>query len=1091
MKRDTARVTEGSLLFFVLLILLSGFLLVYLGKTRSALPGDLVNLNSASSDEIALTLEIDPALAALLTQRRDHIGGFAYVRQSAILPLFEPSRQKTILDSLKNSRVDPSQCSVRQLSRILNIPPGVARRIVEYRHSLPRNRFSRPDDLVRVPLIDDKILANSLERLIVRSPFEVFWRYLLICLALTVSIFVSAAVLRILRPGGDPYILPFTGLLAGIGFMMMFSIKDPLRDTPVYLHQGIGILLGYAALITGALLSATARRNMRRYTYVWAMAAFTLMLGLFLFGVGPENVRLSLGFFQPIEAVKLLLILFTAGYLTRRADLLADAMHRWRPLAPTIFRGKPISIPIPRREDIGPLLGMYAAAFLLFLIVRDMGPALLLFGVFISMMYLATGRGGITLVGLLLMLLGGLAVWGLHLGVAPIRISMWLSPWSNQYPNGMQLGQALWGFSSGGIMGTGLGLGNPGLMPRAGSDLVFASVGEELGLAGCVTLLVIYCLIVRRGLHIALRAQNDFDRLLAGGLTALLACQVFLITAGVTGLFPLTGITLPFVSWGSSSLIADFLLIGLLRGISSPTFSVPVGAQRPALTAASRRYATSVAIGLLGLVGVGRLFIIQGITGDYTASKGIRTPDADKIVREKINPRLLAMERQIPRGSIYDRRGKTLATSRLDEISRAFDGDPATARRYYRKGRYYPYGEYAAHLVGYLNPEAGGPVGLEREFNSELRGFNTYADLVSDYRSKNLPGWLTGKRPRTGHDLALTIDAELQETAMRLMKGRVGKNSEGKASFVALDPLTGEVLLSCAYPSYDPNTITLAKITRGDTRSNLFDLARYGTYPPGSTIKVAIGGAALEDGINPIYDCNHVAFNLRWNYKGQYYGRKRLQDDRGDAPHNSLKMEKAIPVSCNLYFANLGMLMGTEKLYHALSAPDRFALAHLPDISIFARDLPENSFGQGTMLVTPTEMARIAGAVANQGAMFTPVYWREVRDRDNKVLRKATPVLMSRPLGPENAARMAAMMRDVVIEGTASGVFAGLPVEVAGKTGTTQTLMGNRQPHSWFIGYAPFTRPQWAFACIIENGGYGKRVAAPLCRDVLREIYGK
>jgi cell division protein FtsI/penicillin-binding protein 2/cell division protein FtsW (lipid II flippase)/DNA uptake protein ComE-like DNA-binding protein len=1104
-KRDRSRGIEGSLLVFALFILLLGALAVFFAKTREGAPAGAVNLNTATADDISVALDTDPALAALLVEKRTALGGFDSVQQAARTPVFvkreDADRVRTAMaNGLKALKAADS----REIARTLRVPQPVARRIAEYRDALPGAAFAKPRDVARVPILDSRTVAGLGSRLAVRSPAAALWQFVRYG-ALGLAVLIAAPILlRKAGVGGDPFLLPLGFFLAGLAVLELFSIRDPLRDSPFYTHQIAGLCMGLAAMCAVAIMPVRTRRNLRHYTYVWAILAVVLLLALRAFGHGPEGVRINLaipvlGDFQPVELIKLLLILFTAGYLTQRGDLMAEALHKWRPPLPKGWAAK-WGISVPRWLDMGPLLGMYAVALLLFLVVRDMGPALLLFGAFVSTLYMATGRAGLAWAGIGMMLAGGALAYALHVGVLPTRVDMWLSPWSNAHPNGMQTGQALWAMATGGEEGSGLGLGAPSTVPVVESDLIFAGLGEELGLIGVLAILILFVALIWRGLKIAAAAQNDFDRLLATGLTALLACQTFLIIAGVTGLLPLTGITLPFMARGNTSLVMDFVILGLLRGISAPTGSVPVGDPKPVFRRAARQFATAVCVGLLGLIGIGRLLWIHVLAADRIASNTIRTPDSDGVVRAKLNPRLLMVEKAIPRGTIYDRKNRVVATSRLDQMAKALPDDPERARRLFVRGaRYYPYGTNLAHLVGYQDPAVGGPVGIERDFNRELRGFDRYTDLLPDYRNKDLP-W---RGSRTGRDLVLTVDAEMQETVYRVLKQRVATLTDrrtGKpkksASLVVLDPLTGETLASVSLPSFDPNNLKPDAFRTLQADSDgahvLLDRSRYGYYPPGSSLKIATAGAGLEAGLDPLYDCRHTARDLRWSYHGEHYGRRSLSDDVHDASgHGQIKMARAMKVSCNLYYANLGLQLGVDRLHHAFADSDRWALSRVKSPIRFAADLPTNAFGQGTMLATPTEMARIVGAVANHGAMRAPMVVREVRDADGKSIATFSSRVMRQPVSPENAAKLAEMLRSVVTDGTARGVFDAIPVEVAGKTGTAQTEEGDKQPHSWFVGYTPFSRPQYAFACLIENGGYGKQGAAPAIRDWLSKEFGR
>ncbi|MGC8667139.1 MAG: FtsW/RodA/SpoVE family cell cycle protein [Chthonomonadales bacterium] len=1106
---DQGRRAEGSLLALVCAILTAGAVLVFLARTSLRLPTDAINLNTASADDLSLNLQIEPDLAQDFVRFRVRNGGFASVRQAGTVPvLMDAGEVQRVKRVLARVSVPINKASASELSRVLSIPIAAARRIAAFREELPGG-FHKPEDAVAVPLLDARVLADLGPRLIVRTPAQVLWEFLLTGVVLSVVTVLLAGVLRAAGVRGDPFLIPISILLSGLGVITLFSLRDPLRDAPVYIHHAYGILMGLGVFTAAALLPPRraggrwlpGRMDLRRYTYLWAVCAIVLMVALWLFGRGPQGVRLSLGPVQPMELIKVLLVLFLAGYLTEHGGDLAHALHRWRRPSGSRFGW----LDLPRTEDMGPIAVMYGVCLGLFAVIRDLGPALLLFGVFLAVFYIATNRISVLWIGTLLAGAGAAIAYVLHFGVIPVRVDMWLSPWKNAHSNGSQLGHALWALASGGFWGTGLGLGAANTLPRGRDDLVFAAAGEQLGFAGLCIILVLYLVLFGRGWRIALHAHSDFERLLAGGLTCLLALQTLLIMGGVCGLIPLSGITLPFMAYGNSSLMADFFILGILRGISSPTPDVPVGSTNPLFRRGLRRLADATALGMLGFILLGRLLPIQVGKADEIASALLRTPDADGQVRAKVNPRLTAVERDIVRGSIYDRKGRVLATSRLNEISSAIFAEPGASdhpvdtlkevRRTMRKRRYYPHGSALAHLVGYVDPAFGGPVGAEKEFNLYLRGFTDYRELVADFRAKDLPGYA----PRRGSDVYLTVDAALQEDVMRILAKRTtagggnGRPSARRhAAMVVLDPVTGEILALASIPSFDPNTLTprrWARLAQGGKDAGQFlDRARFGAYPPGSTLKIATAACALEEGLDPVFDCNHTAY-FRWRSNGTAYGPRRISDDDGDPPHNHIRMARALRVSCNLYFANLGIRLGASRLREYLAGQLR--LKGIKPQDVFAASLPENAFGQGTVTASPLELARMAAAVANRGVMMQPNYLLKVVSPEGRVLRAFTPIQMARPMGELNARRLAGMMRSVVTDGTAAGIFDRLPVEVAGKTGTAQTSAGDTMPHSWFIGYTPFTRPRYAFACIIEHGGYGRRSAAPAVRDVLTSMFGR
>jgi len=1002
-----------------------------------------------------------------------------------------------------------NEATAETFARELGITRENAERLVAYRER--RGGFESVDAMLRAKPLAAPQMRPPEERFLVRRPSQVFWRFWIGGGALCLAVFLVPAWLRQRGVGGDPFLLPLTLLLSGLGVAMLFSIKDPLRDTAVYAHHLTGLALAVVVMLALARLAPEARRRIRHYQYVWALACVPLVGALALFGSGPEGVKLNLLFFQPVEIIKLMLVFFLASYLADRAGLIADASTPWTPPkfeAVKRANGRPpLSFSLPRPQDIGPVVVMFCAALTLFFVMKDLGPGLLLFATFIAVLYLTTGRSGFVAVGLVLILLGGLLGYWRHVGVFATRVDMWRSPFANAHPNGMQLGQAYWALATGGIEGSGLGLGMPQSVPRSGSDLAFVSWAEETGLLGGWLALVVYTLLVWRGLRIALQTRNDFDRALAFGLTALLGLQSLLILAGVTGLLPLTGISLPFLSYGNSALVANFAIIGLLRGISADTpGSAEILEPRREIVRAARRFATVYALILLGVIGVGRLGWMQAIRADEIAAKPVITPDADGQARPHQNPRLLAVAQSIARGSIYDRSGRVLATSRPDEIRKAVPDVQKARRLIAAHTRFYPFGPALAHLVGYLDPAVGGPFGFEKGYNTALRGFAELRELLTDYRGKDLP-W-PWHRDRRGRDLRLTIDAPLQQRVQKLLleatadlKDKRNGRPKDRAAFVLMEPGTGDVLVAATIPTFDPNGLTPEKLRallqRPDAEeSPLFiNRAVYGVYPPGSTLKVATAACALDNGASDLQvACNRVDPMIRWKAHGTFYARRNTRDDVGDPAFGVLGLASAFRVSSNIYFANLAVHLGPDTFRETLA--EKMGFRFTPPQAAFDADLPDIGYGQGRMLASPVEMARLAASVANDGKMMKARFLTSLTDPQGREPQQAfPPTVLSQAMTPQTAATLRDLMRRVVTGGTARGVFETLSVPVAGKTGTAQNERADHEPHSWFIGFAPYaaapvqTPPRYAFACIVENGGYGRRVAAVICRDVLKRLF--
>jgi peptidoglycan glycosyltransferase len=340
----------------------------------------------------------------------------------------------------------------------------------------------------------------------------------------------------------------------------------------------------------------------------------------------------------------------------------------------------------------------------------------------------------------------------------------------------------------------------------------------------------------------------------------------------------------------------------------------------------------------------------------------------------------------------------------------------------------------------------------------------------------------------------MTIDAELQKAVVRALK----KYTEGirdrrtgrpktKAAAVVLDVYTGEVLAAASIPDFDPNELTPGvwkSYNEGEGSGFvLINRALNGLYPPGSTFKLVTAASALENGVGLTYTCRHREQNIRWRADGQTWSRRWITDLEEMGAHGSTDLPKAVRVSCNIYFAHLGLELGQDRLYE--TAAQKFKLANIPPPKRLAQDLPDNAYGQGRILVTPVEMARVVATIANGGVMMKPQFVRDIRIGE-EVVQEFEPVEMGRPISPATSAALRRMMADVVTRGTGKGLFAGLNVSVAGKTGSAENDHADRMPHSWFVGFAPVEDPRIAFAVVVENGGYGRAAAGPVCREIVQ-----
>jgi cell division protein FtsW (lipid II flippase) len=377
--------------------------------------------------------------------------------------------------------------------------------------------------------------------------------------ALFLGLYLAAHVVtRLSLPAADPYLLPVIALLTGIGLTMIYRVEPDLA-----LRQGLWIVVGLAGYTACSFLIRDYRR-LDGVKYVLGVTAIVLLVLPAIPGLGATIngaslwVRVGSISFQPGELAKVLIVVFLAGYLRDKREVLT--------------RG-PGLLGLPSLKHLGPLLLFLGGAMLVLFQTNDLGGALLYFTVFLTMLYVATGRWLYVVSGLGLFALGAYGLYHVA-GHVQDRVSIWLDPWQDPTGAGYQLVQSIYAISSGGLFGSGLGQGvlltqnGDTYIPFLETDFIYSALAQELGLFGGAAVILLYVILVYRGFKLAMLADDGFSKLLATGLTATIGLQAFIIVGGVTGLIPLTGITLPFVSYGGSSIVANFLLIWLLLGIS-------------------------------------------------------------------------------------------------------------------------------------------------------------------------------------------------------------------------------------------------------------------------------------------------------------------------------------------------------------------------------------------------------------------------------------------------------------------------------------------------------------------------------------------
>lgn len=876
-------------------------------------------------------------------------------------------------------------------------------------------------------------------------------------LGVPAGIFVAFVIAHIatrrFAPGADPALLPIAFALSGIGIAFVTRLAPDLA-----VNQVMWLFLGVAFMV---LVLAFVRNldKVANYKYTLMIAGFLLLLSPLVPGLGQEiygsRIWLNLGgfSFQPGEIAKIIIVLFLAGYLAQNREMLSVFTVRVGP-----FR-------LPDIRTLLPLILMWGVALLIVVFEKDLGSALVLFFMFLVMLYVATGKKFYLAIGLGLIAVGGVGAF-LAFDHVQVRVNTWLDPFADAQNTGYQLTQAIYSIADGDLFGVGLGNGLAEQIPVVESDFIFADIAEEIGLLGAAGVLLLFLCFAIRGFVTAARAKSDVSSFAAVGLTSVIVLQAFIIVGGVTRLIPLTGITLPFISQGGSSLLASFIIVGLLLRCGDEG----TGVGQEMTSATSSLHANSV----LGRVSLGKrlshsMLFCSALFALLVANLTmIMVVQADYYQNMPGNNHSLAKEARTERGTISTYDGVVLAQSVPTE-----DGTFE---------RVYPAGDLASQVVGYSSARFG-TSGIEQAYNDTLKGKENFASWTDVLNS--LAG-IGG----AGNDVALTLNSKIQQAAQNALAGRTG-------ACVVMDPDTGAILAMASSPTYDAadfeTVIEQANANSSDTR--LINRAIHALYSPGSTFKIVSLATALEDGVadeNTVYDAPgsmEIGNADVVNFDGNNYGQ--------------LTLAQATELSANTAFGQLGVEMGADALVagaedFGFNKDIEFALRLYTSLMPDPDDMTEwetawaaagENVGENKTANHPSpngpqatvlEMALVGSAIANDGAIMQPYIVDGVYNANGERSFTAQPTKLMQAVSETTAGRVRDVLVGVVERGT--GTDAAIDgVQVAGKTGTAEKADGN---DSWFVGMAPADDPRVVVALIIEDGEEG--VGAQKAQNVLK-----
>ena len=912
-------------------------------------------------------------------------------------------------------------------------------------------------------------------------------------LAVPLGLFAAFAAahiaVRIFAPGADPAILPVVFTLSGIGITFVTRLApESAMSQLLYLFMGVALMVGTLAVVKNLDM-------VKRYKYtLGAIGILLLVLPMF---IGTEIygsklwIKIGSFQFQPGEFAKVFIVLFLAGYLAENRELLS------------ISNRSILGFKVPRLRLLAPLFIVWGVCLAVVAFERDLGSALLFYTIFLIMLYVATGRISYVIIGLALLAVGGVGAYH-FMNHVRVRFGIWLDPFSDAQNTGFQLVQSLYSLADGGLAGMGIGKGMADMIPVVESDFIFSSIGEEMGLLGGAAVLFLFMLFAVRGLTTAARAKSDLAAFSAAGLTAAISFQAFIIVGGVTRLIPLTGVTLPFMSQGGSSLLASFIIVALLlragdeatgrdveltgTGIDlaaagltgkkaaaatgSPYASGAIGGShaRPG-SHMRRRLLDTPESGVLGRVALAKrltraVFLFTALfavlIGNLTYIQVIKAADYQDMPS---NNHTLNKARFIKRGSIITSDGVTLAESLQQE-----DGSYA---------RSYPNGNLAAHVVGYYSQQYG-TSGIENTQNDTLTGSKDYSSWQNALNS------LAGIT-EPGNSVKLTIDSRVQQAAENALSGHTG-------AIVALDPRSGAVLAWASAPTYDNTNIeaTLTNAQQGGDSSGMFDRATQGLCTPGSTFKVVTLASALENGTATLDSEYNSPATLSIggadvvNVNKSNWGRQSLLE--------------AFALSANTVFGQVATQVGADKLVttarafgygQQLGVDFTTAASIMPDPSEMTEwELAWAGAGQPVgqghtpgPQTTIMQNAVIAAAIANGGIAMNPYVVSQTLAPDGAVVKTTQSRSLGQAVSPTTADQVKQAMLEVVESG--SGKAARIRgIKVAGKTGHAEA--SSSKVNSTFVGFAPYDTPTVAVSIVLEDIQSDEYTAASIAGTIIQ-----
>lgn len=835
-------------------------------------------------------------------------------------------------------------------------------------------------------------------------------QYLFFYAYVQVFLFALMSVTGLIYEKTDKLLLNNMCMLLGIGFIILARISLKKAEKQL----AVALLSFLIALAVPFLVKQL--RFLKKGAWLYAAIGAGMLSAVLILGGLTYGAKISFTVqgitFQPSELVKLLFVFFLAAALCENTSFLRLVV----------------------------ITALAAAHVIILVLSRDLGSALIFFAAYVFVVFMATGSYLYLSLGIAAF--GGSAVASYYLfDHVRNRVMIFLDPFSYIDAQGYQLTQSLFSVCSGSWFGLGLFGGTPEDIPFVETDFIFSAICEELGVISgiCIVLICVGSFLLM--LRIGMQSKDSFLRLLAYGCAVMYLFQIFLTIGGGVKFIPLTGVTLPLVSYGGSSVLSTVLLFFIVQAVA-------VNRQKDTAPVTGSVYVLMYFFVALFLAMMGYLV--------WFVKNNEQT-----LINNSYNSRQEMLASQNYRGSIYAAGGEVLAET-------VFLPDGTEQRQY-------PYGDKFAHVVGFSTK---GRTGVESQANYYL--INTNIPLTQKV-SNDMAGI---KNP--GDNVYTTLDVALQEAAYREL-------GTYKGAIIVTEVSTGKVLAMVSNPAFDPNEIAdiWDRLVEDADSSVLVNRATQGLYPPGSTFKILTALEYIRE--NPDtwqdyrYTCNGHFKEGEWQISC-YHG----------ISHGKLDFTKSFAKSCNSSFANIGLSLDLARFSDTLQ--DMLFNQELPVSFLYAKshislseemdtpDVMQLVIGQGTTQITPLHLNMITAAVANGGVMMKPYVVDRVESANGVLVKRFSPASGIRVMSEEESLALTGLMTAVVEEGTATKI-SGLSYTVAGKTGSAEYSNVKGESHAWFTGFAPAEAPQICVTVILEGAGSGGDYAVPMAKRVFNAYF--